>query len=265
GQPASPQAGDYSAWKEALLAELRRISFRTIPAVMIEGRKLRDPTDLLVGLNRYETDPGIAVETLWQLPRTGVAKQIRLAVVLDDAEWPMKFDAPETAAEPTVWLRPRGTGVTQWTRKNPPNYVERSHVLLGQTVDTGRVRDVLAMTHHLRTRFPEAKISVEGSGSAGIIAAYAALLDPAIAAVELKNPPATHQSNDAPQFLNVLRVADIPVALGLLAPRPLSISTDQPTAFRLTKDIYVAAGMPAAVSFKTEPKTARSSRRERSP
>ncbi|MDZ4689030.1 MAG: hypothetical protein SH850_28475, partial [Planctomycetaceae bacterium] len=157
-------------------------------------------------------------------------------------------------------LRPRGTGVTQWTRKNPPNYVERSHVLLGQTVDTGRVRDVLAMTHHLRTRFPDAKIHVEGSGNAGIIAAYAALLDPAVTAVELKNPPATHQANDAPQFLNVLRVADIPVALGLLAPRPLTISTDQPTAFRQTKDVYTAAGTATAVSIKTDQKTTRSSR-----
>ena len=29
----------------------------------------------------------------------------------------------------------RGTGNTRWTQTNPPNYVERAHVLLGDTVD----------------------------------------------------------------------------------------------------------------------------------
>ncbi|MDZ4686955.1 MAG: prolyl oligopeptidase family serine peptidase, partial [Planctomycetaceae bacterium] len=36
GQPVTPQSGEYPAWKEALFAELRRVTFRTIPAVMIE-------------------------------------------------------------------------------------------------------------------------------------------------------------------------------------------------------------------------------------
>ena len=37
---------------------------------------------------------------------------------------------------------PRGGGPTRWTPKNPPNTVERSLVLLGQTADSGRVWDV---------------------------------------------------------------------------------------------------------------------------
>jgi dienelactone hydrolase len=251
GQPELPRTGGYPVWQEMQLTELRRVSFRSVPATMIEGRKLRDPTDLLVGINRYETDPGIAVETLWHLPRTGVDKQIRLVVVLDDAEWPMKFEMQDGVTEPTVWLRPRGSGVSQWTRKNPPNYVERSHVLVGQTVDTGRVRDVLAMAHHLRTRFPDAALTVTGAGSAGLIAAYAAVLDDSISAVELNSPPVTHQSNSAPQFLNILRVADVPVTLGLIAPRRLTITTDQPDAFRATQAIYATAGAASAVTIKT--------------
>src|SRR5205814_2510404 len=42
-------------------------------------------------------------------------------------------------------LYPRGGGPHMWTRKNPPNTVERSLPLLGQTVDYGRVRDVAAV------------------------------------------------------------------------------------------------------------------------
>ena len=43
-----------------------------------------------------------------------------------------------------VLCEPWGIGGTKWTRKNGPNYVERSHVLLGRTVDAGRVWDVAA-------------------------------------------------------------------------------------------------------------------------
>lgn len=257
GHPELPKTGDYASWREGLLAELRRVSFRTVPAVMIEGRKLRDPTDLLVGLNRYETDPGVAVETIWQIPRTGVDRHLKLVVILDDAEWPMKFETPDVSPEPTVYMRPRGTGVTQWTRKNPPNYVERSQVLLGQTVDTGRLRDVLAMAHHLRTRFPETPLTVEGTGAAGILAAYAAVLDPEIAAVEVKSPPVTHQTNAAPQFLNILRVADVPVIVGAIAPRRLTISTDHPEAFPSTKSIYAAAAAPTMLMIKSSAKSDR--------
>ena len=45
---------------------------------------------------------------------------------------------------PLVVLSPRGVGPTAWVRKSPPNYVERSHVLVGKTVDEGRVWDVAA-------------------------------------------------------------------------------------------------------------------------
>ena len=64
---------------------------------------------------------------------------------------------------------PHGVGPTRWTRKNPPNYVERSHVLLGRTVDTGRVRDIVAAYLYLRKKY-EQKVPVHlvGEGSGGI-------------------------------------------------------------------------------------------------
>ncbi len=51
---------------------------------------------------------------------------------------------PYVADDAVVVLAPRGVGPTAWTRKNPPNYVERAHALLGRTVDEGRVRDIMA-------------------------------------------------------------------------------------------------------------------------
>ena len=73
-------------------------------------------------------------------------------------------------------LRPRGGGNKQWTVKNPPNTVERSYALLGQTVDTGRVQDVIAVVGQVEAKGPS--VWLVGRGPAGVIAAYAALLAP---------------------------------------------------------------------------------------
>src|SRR5262249_55205671 len=145
-----------------------------------------------------------------------------------------------------------------WTRKNPPNYVERSHVLLGRTVDAGRVWDVIAAARYLGessryARGPSKGIRVAGSGSASLIAAYAAILDERVSGVTLVSPPTTHNlNNEAPQFLNVLRVCDVPDALGLLAPRSLTILSSAAGDFSRTAAAYASAGAKQALNFKAD-------------
>jgi len=144
-------------------------------------------------------------------------------------------------------------GATRWTRNNPPNYVERSHALLGRTVDTGRIWDVIAAAKYLAGKSHQEaaaiRVGVAGRGPAGILAAYAAVLEPAIEAVHLLDPPTSHRDAEAPPLLNVLRVTDIPAALGLLAPRPLRIRTTAAEPFALTREIYEAAGAGSSVSL----------------
>jgi hypothetical protein len=48
--------------------------------------------------------------------------------------------------------------------------------------------------------------------------------------------------NAAPQLLNVLRVCDVPDALGLIAPRPLTLIDADAADFKRTADAYEAAG-----------------------
>jgi hypothetical protein len=136
---------------------------------------------------------------------------------------------------------PRGLGATRWTEKNPPNYVKRSHALLGRTVDTGRVWDVIATARSL-SDFYGGKLVVVGEGSSAVLAAYAALWEPDISEVILRQPPLTHTDATAPQFLNVLRVCDVPDVLGMLAPRPLTVVTPNAAALEKTAAIYRAAG-----------------------
>jgi len=87
---------------------------------------------------------------------------------------------------------------------------------------------------------PDLHIKVLGKGQAGILAAYAALFEPAISEVVLVEPTESHM--DGPHFLNVLRILDIPDALGLLAPRKLTIYGAKAEAFKKTAALYEIAG-----------------------
>jgi hypothetical protein len=142
-------------------------------------------------------------------------------------------------------LTPRGVE-EPWTKKSPPNYVERAHALLGRTVDQGRVFDVISwMRRQVPAQTSEGKkvpVALYGHGQTGIIAAYAALLQPGLVdEVVIVDPPASHK--DGPYFLNVLRVLDIPEALGLLAPNVrLTLINARDPAFDRTAEIYQLAG-----------------------
>src|SRR5262249_37583738 len=126
-------------------------------------------------------------------------------------------------------LTPRGLSPSDaWTQKSPPNYVKRAHALLGQTVDEGRVRDIIATARYLKEK-EKTELTVGGVGQDGILAAYAALFEPSIKKVVVIDPPVSHK--EVPIFLNVLRVLDIPEALGLLAPTPLTLVNARDPAF----------------------------------
>jgi len=58
----------------------------------------------------------------------------------------------------------------------------------------------------------------------------------------LSQPPATHMADNAPPLLNVLRVCDIPEAVGLLAPRPVTLLGETSAFSGKSTEIYRAAG-----------------------
>ncbi len=120
-----------------------------------------------------------------------------------------------------------------WTRKNPPNTVERSLVLLGETRDSLRTGSLhMAMKGGVRR--------VVGRGIEGILGAYAALYTDSVQEVILADPPVSHLQG--PHYLAVLQTLDIPDALGLLAPRKLVLINAKDPAFDRTVEIYRLAG-----------------------
>jgi hypothetical protein len=242
------QPGKFEEWKKPLLAELKRVTFSHLPAAIPAGKEVRSEMKTV----DLESEVGI-VNQLWTGEQPDLSGGEILLVVLNPGEilaemkWVKDVKREQQHA---MYLQPRGVGATAWTRKNGPNYVERSHALLGRTVDAGRVWDVIAAAKYLASRHDGMKVRVTGRSAAGLIAAYAAILDDSIDGVTLVDPPKSHMESEAPQFLNVLRVCDVPDALGLAAPRELSIRGGEKEAFERTSAAYEAAGAKGKLSFQ---------------
>jgi dienelactone hydrolase len=247
-----PEAGAFAGWKKTLLAELRRVTFRSFPERVAPAEPRGEAEK---GTIRIETEPGIVVYLRRIAGPEADAQAKRLVLAVEGPGEPRAEALAQRvrrSGDAVYVLEPRGVGPTRWTRKNPPNYVERSHVLLGRTVGAGRIRDVIAAARFLHAR-GEGKVPVHtaGEGGAGLLAAYAAVWEPEIAGAVLHTPPATHMDAAAPPLLNVLRVCDVPEVLGMLAPRPLDVHGPGGEAMEKVAAVYAAAG--AADAFTRKP------------
>jgi hypothetical protein len=169
-----------------------------------------------------------------------------LLIVLNNDEIALnavpEWAKPYVGDGPVRLLAPRGSAAyLPWTRKSPPNYIERSLPLLGRTEDEGKVWDVAATCRRLTDDDKGLRgWRVIGCGRAGVIAAYAALFEPSVREVIAVDPPASHR--DGPIFLGVLRVLDTPDVLGMLAPVPLTLMGAKDKVFDRTAQIYKIAG-----------------------
>jgi len=244
---APPRKGEYESWKAEIMSELRRITFGYFPKRIAPARLLEragaDSAEL-------ESEPGIEVHVrqIGGAASSVKAKRVLMLVSNGDSSEgvPAWVNELRKTGDEVYMCTPRGVGATKWTRKNPPNYVERSHVLLGRTVDTGRVWDIIAAARFLRNRHGvDTPVHVLGEGPAGVLAAYAAVLEPDISGVIADKPPLSHMDDEAPQFLNVLRVCDIPDVLGMLAPRKLVVHSGSAVRLDKVRKIYSAADASA--------------------
>jgi hypothetical protein len=266
-QVSLPESGQYEAWRAPLMTKLKRLSLHSIPEIMallaVVDRPLE--TRLQQRFSVRNPLPGVQAD---QPP-----KSIPILIVLNDDEisdpqvppaWAEQL--PDFKSSKVILFAPRGVGPTRWTTKNPPNYVERSLVLLGQTADLIRLSEVRLAVLNLAsaakterdqnsgTIAAAKQVRLVGRGRAGLLAAYAANnLDP-VMGVTIVDPPLSHMDSGAPQFLNILRVCDVPEMLGLLAPRPLTIIAKPDPRIERVGEIYRRAGAADKFEFKpTQP------------
>jgi cephalosporin-C deacetylase-like acetyl esterase len=237
-----PKEGEFAEWKKGLMKGLRHKSFRSLPervplakSVKLiangEAEELSSEEGIVflgVPVNYHPGNHANGTllvlnpeEDLFEVLKKGWAKPFKDEKILNA-------------------VSPRGSHEYRWARKSPPNYVERAHALLGTTVDAGRVHDVASLARVMAAADKKRSLRVVGYGQAGVIAAYAALFEPSIKEVVVIDPPVSHR--EGPIFLNVLRLLDIPEALGLLAPRSLTLVNAKDKAFDRTAEIYRLAG-----------------------
>ncbi len=115
-----------------------------------------------------------------------------------------------------AFVAPRGVGLKAWTgNEKKINQVRRRFMLLGQTADGMRVWDIrraIQAVHFVREG-DSAKIELRADGAMGVNALYAALFEPGVKRLELTRLPKSQR--DGPDYLNVLKLVDIPQVLEL--------------------------------------------------
>ncbi len=241
-KPELPGEGAFDTWKNERLAKLREMTFHHFPDRLPAAHPVETNAS---GAIRVETEPPISVTLRPVRPLGSDVQRIWILVAntpQPDATW-LKQLAGER--DGLFVCEPRGVGDTRWTRKNPPNYVERAHYLLGRTVDSGRVWDVVATARYVSAlAHGKTQVCLSGEGAAGVLCAYAALLEPDVAGVALFHPPASHMDDSAPALLNVLRVCDIAQTVGMLAPRSVWIVGMPPGWNQAPAQIFKLAGAP---------------------
>jgi dienelactone hydrolase len=231
-----PEKGKFTEWKKAMIVELYKKSFSSLlvqrPAPALKKIKYADGA---------ESDGFDFRSFAFESKRLFNEGKTEILLVPNNPHTDKAARIPDQVSNLRfIYLNGNEWGSAySWTRKSPPNYVERSLLLLGQTADTTHVRDVELMRRYLFLNEKTDPVII-GFGQSSIIAAYVALFAPSIKEVIVIDPPKSHK--EGPYFLNVMRVLDIPEALGLLAPTPLTIIGGNDPAFDRTAEIYRLAG-----------------------
>lgn len=255
--PAS--AAEWKTRRETLLAALRSKSFRgwpseesTPPAVTERFSVDRDGIHLAA--YDFQSQENVPLR-LFVAHRAGLEKpELAVLNVLDDRGWsewlagmrpgfeaelgkdltgiPAALPPADEKAHGELaqmlranrwvmaYVAPRGLGLTAWGGDAKKQVqLRRRFMLLGQTADGMRVWDTRQAVRALPgvPRMKDTPLWLQGDGDEAVIALYAALFEPGIARVDLWRLPATHMQG--PDFLNVLRILDLPEAVALAAER----------------------------------------------
>lgn len=119
-----------------------------------------------------------------------------------------------------AFFAPRGLEPSAWMQ-DPKKVIQirRRYMLLGETLDSMRVWDIRCAVQALKAlpACKAASITLRSQGEMGVNAAYATLFEPGVARLELAKLPKSQMQG--PDYLNVLKILDIPDVLDLLGRR----------------------------------------------
>ncbi len=120
-----------------------------------------------------------------------------------------------------AFVVPRGIGLTAWSQNERKQIqIRRRFMLLGQTLDSMRVWDLRRAIQAVRSmtaKTGELRPALLGKATMGVNLLYASLFEPQYGDLHLVDLPASHRLG--PDYLNVLRILDIPQAAAMALER----------------------------------------------
>ncbi|MCX8037695.1 MAG: acetylxylan esterase, partial [Candidatus Sumerlaeia bacterium] len=150
----------------------------------------------------------------------------------------------------------RGVWETSWG-EDQQWHLRRASAIIGRTIASLRVYDALRALELARS-LPEVdpkRVGIGGDGEMAVVAAYAALLDGKVSALVLSNPPASLDlpsakdgTGVATELLGALRIADIPVAAGLVCPANLVFVGKAPDTYNWAIEMYKKLNLASKVA-----------------
>jgi cephalosporin-C deacetylase-like acetyl esterase len=207
-------------------------------AVKLELESRSDTDGLRVRAFSFDSQPQVTLR-LWVVQEPKVKKPEKVLLTALDAEsWtnaPTKWlwlggatpgviadlrREMETRKMALAVFAPRGVEPAGWQKNTKTaNQVRRRYMLLGQTLDSMRVWDIRRATQAVKAlpEFQRTPLHVQAKSQMGVNAAYAALFELEIQKLKLEGLPATQA--EGPDYLNVLKVGDIPQVLEMLGER----------------------------------------------
>ena len=135
-----------------------------------------------------------------------------------DAQEALRKLAGDHAA--VVFFAPRGIGLNAWSAdQRRVVQIRRRFMLLGQTLDSMRVWDIRQACRAMRLMpaLSSSELQLAASGVMAVNAACAATFEDSVTGMDLIRPPTSF--GQGPDYLNVLRVLDVPQLLAVATER----------------------------------------------
>jgi dienelactone hydrolase len=160
----------------------------------------------------------------------------------------------QTNNQALLWFAPRGLGLAAWSgdaRKQ--TQIRRRFMLLGQTLDGMRVWDIRRALQALQARdeWRGLPLVLSAEETLACDTLYATLFEPGVTQLDLHRLPASHHAG--PDYLNVLRILDVPQAVALALDRcPVRLYQADPGAWTYPAQVNTAVGRDKD-RFKAEP------------
>ncbi|HQK92216.1 MAG TPA: acetylxylan esterase [Armatimonadota bacterium] len=206
----------------------------------------------------FDSDEGIRLHATISRPVEGKAEAAPLVYVAAADETDETIRARVTAASEgriVLWFHPRGlepkgelfvrvnADGTMEPRGPRDWYIERASHLIGRTVPSMRVYDVVRAIDALDMveLGVNSRIAVYGRGPLGVLGLYAGVMDRRIQHVVLDQPPVSHRDHSV-ILMDILRFADMPQCAALLCPMRLTFLGAIPGEFEFTRGIYELCG-----------------------